>query len=267
MKVYLLILSIFMASCATSPEVVKPNDSEAWKSQVNFTASVDKESIEVGETFELTLTWTKSVKVEGGPFEPQLPVLKDFDLLSEWTHTGNGFYIDDYLHWTNTDRYDFTAQKIGSFVVDPAEITINGETFKTKPISIVVTQDKYADFLKTNKCEKQYWSRYELAEFFQTKADRNKLTPYDLVTGDSYTRRGVSAADQLGAQTRYINYLTEMPEPINKKFNQRFRGNGKNTSDNDTIKNYESKEKQTKNQRVVFNNSVKRDYECYLKLK
>jgi hypothetical protein len=90
-----------------------------------------------------------------------------------------------------------------------------------------------------------------VGEQYHSFAAKNKVSPYELAFGDDHTLRNVSAADRLWATGRFIDYLAELPEPLTKKFNNTF------ASENATAANKKS----------VFNTAVKRDHECYLKLK
>jgi hypothetical protein len=103
---------------------------------------------------------------------------------------------------------------------------------------------EYIVFLKTNNCEKANWSRYEYGEYFHSISTHFKVTPYDLVFGDAYTTRKIRKDLLAEAKRNYFSYVNdEMPQPIHDKYFQ------------------------IEDQKTVFNTSVKRDYECYKKLK
>lgn len=109
----------------------------------------------------------------------------------------------------------------------------------------------YKAALKSNKCDKKQWSRYKHSEFFISAAAEGKITPYDVAWGDAYTRRNVPATRTLFLMSHLSDYLVEMPEAIHNKFNQEFP----------------TEAAKEKNQKAVFNTSIKRDYDCYKKLK
>jgi len=132
------------------------------------------------------------------------------------------------------------------------EIEQEQERQKQKELENKKIDAEYVMALKTNKCEKQYWSRYEFGEYFQTIASRNKITPHDVIYGDAYTRRNISRAVWSEAFENLVKYsATHMPDAIKNKFEQEF----------------EDEAKKNQNQKSVFNVSIKRDYECYKKLK
>jgi hypothetical protein len=102
----------------------------------------------------------------------------------------------------------------------------------------------YKEFIKSNKCDTARWSSYEYGAYFQMLGDIFKITPYDIVFGDAYTVRKIKSDNLSEAKSNYFKYVNHhMPKPIQDKF---FEIIG---------------------QREVFNLSIKRDYECYLKLK
>ncbi len=110
----------------------------------------------------------------------------------------------------------------------------------------------YRTFLKTNKCEKKNWSRYEFGRYFQELASKNKIAPYDVMWGDAYARRNISSFLLKEINDNFFKYIAyHMPEPISRKFNQEFP----------------TEEEKEKNAKAVFNTSIKRDYGCYKKLK
>ena len=110
---------------------------------------------------------------------------------------------------------------------------------------------EYEQFLKTNKCETNYWQRYKRANQIKQTAESGKISPYDLAFGDEYTRRNVSSILRIGIGGTIWDYLRDMPNISNDKFKQEFP----------------NKQDEKANKTKVFNTSVKRDHECYLKLK
>lgn len=110
----------------------------------------------------------------------------------------------------------------------------------------------YKQALKTNNCAKEYWSRYEFAEYFTSFAKIGKVTPYDVLNGSPYERRNLTQYSYDEFFNNYAKYVgSHMPEAFRDKFEQEFP----------------SEEEKTKNQKSVFNTSIMRDYECYKKLK
>lgn len=113
-------------------------------------------------------------------------------------------------------------------------------------------ESAYKAALKTNKCEKKYWSRYEFGEYFTSFAKRGKITPYDVVNGSEYERRHLKLYSWDEFLNNYVKYVGNlMPDTMKQKFEQEFN----------------SEEAKVKNQKAVFNLSIQRDYDCYKKLK
>lgn len=109
-------------------------------------------------------------------------------------------------------------------------------------------EDNYRKFLKSpNKCEKKYWTRYEFGQYFQDLANRNKISAWDVANGDAYTRRNISTFVRPEISDNYSTYIVvHMPEAAREKFEK-------------------SSEKEEK--AAVFNACIRRDYECYKRLK
>lgn len=125
----------------------------------------------------------------------------------------------------------------------PVEIE-NEKAAKNKKIEL-----DYNEILKNNNCDKKYWFRYEFGNYFQTIADRNKVTPYDLIVGDAYSKRNISQSLQKEIMENYFRY--RMPDAIMEKFAEKLG----------------SEELEEQNRKTVWNNSVERDNFCYKKLK
>lgn len=143
---------------------------------------------------------------------------------------------------TQGENTKLTEQKIPS----PIELQ------KAEQLENLQIDNDYKNALKTNICEKQYWSRYEFAEYFIHFAKIAKITPYDVIAGDTYQRRDLKGYSWDEFFNNYAKYVgSHMPDQIRNKFDQEF----------------ESEEKKTQNQKSVFNMSIKRDYDCYKKLK
>ncbi len=107
------------------------------------TSTVDKNKMEVQDTFTLTVTVqsTESVDIE----EPRLPTLSGLDLVQHWDNTA----VQQSLVQTpkgmdfKTIRkrefhYAFQAKAEGRYSVDAFEVVVSGKLFKTEPIVIEV---------------------------------------------------------------------------------------------------------------------------------
>lgn len=110
----------------------------------------------------------------------------------------------------------------------------------------------YKEALRRSKCEKKFWARYEFGNYFGSLASINKITPYDIIAGDDYARRNISKMVWYEAFDNYTKYLSfQFPEAVKNKFDQEMSND----------------QEKKRNERLVFNEQVKRDYECYKKLK
>lgn len=107
------------------------------------TSTVDKNKLEVDDTFKLTITVqsTESVEIE----EPRVPNLSGLDLIQHWDNTA----VQQSLVQTpqgmdfKTIRkrefhYMFQTKAAGRYSLDAFEVVVNGKIFKTEPIIVEV---------------------------------------------------------------------------------------------------------------------------------
>ena len=107
------------------------------------TSTVDRNKLEVQDTFTLTVTIqsTESVDID----EPHLPSLNGLDLIQHWDNTA----VQQSLVQTPSGmdfktirkrefHYMFQAKAQGRYSVDAFEVVVNGKLFKTEPIVIEV---------------------------------------------------------------------------------------------------------------------------------
>ncbi|OGC75888.1 MAG: hypothetical protein A2145_07155 [candidate division Zixibacteria bacterium RBG_16_40_9] len=103
---------------------------------ISFSASVDKTQVTVNEQIVLTIQF--SGNVQNIPL-PKLPTLNNFNIYSSG-RTQSFSFVNGQVSNTATFNYVLVPTATGQFTIDPAEITIDGKTYKTNPITITVTQ-------------------------------------------------------------------------------------------------------------------------------
>jgi len=104
--------------------------------EINFSASVDR--TEVSLNGQIVLTIQVSGNVQNIP-QPQLPALKNFNVYASG-RTQNFSFVNGQTSYTATFNYILIPISIGQLTIEPAEITLEGKTYKTNPINIAVSQ-------------------------------------------------------------------------------------------------------------------------------
>jgi hypothetical protein len=106
------------------------------QAQINFTASVDKNVVALGDTFVLTLTI--SMSGQGRLPEPELPPLMGFDLISDRATTTGFSMINGVISSSMSRQYVLAPTEEGEFVIGAATLRYGGEIYRTDPIRIQV---------------------------------------------------------------------------------------------------------------------------------
>ncbi len=113
-----------------------------FAAELNFTASVDRTTVELGETF--TLNISVSGENIGGVPSPKLPDLPDFNILGRSSSQSTNI---SFVHGKMTQQttitfiYTLSPKKIGKFTIDPCKIDYQGKTYETQSIDIEVVKD------------------------------------------------------------------------------------------------------------------------------
>jgi len=104
--------------------------------EINFSAGVDR--TEVGLNEQIVLTIQVSGNVQNIP-QPQLPALKNFNVYASG-RTQNFSFINGQTSYTASFNYILIPTSTGQLTIEPAEITLEGKTYRTNPITVTVTQ-------------------------------------------------------------------------------------------------------------------------------
>lgn len=123
MKNYiLLIISLFWAQ-------------SIWAQDVNFEASVNKNPVGLEESFVLTFT----VNASGRNFRP--PRLSDhFRVYSGPNQSSQMSYVNGQMTASLSYSYILVPINVGTFIIEPASIEINGKNYSTSPIELKVVK-------------------------------------------------------------------------------------------------------------------------------
>ncbi|OQX92427.1 MAG: hypothetical protein B6D58_02895, partial [candidate division Zixibacteria bacterium 4484_95] len=106
----------------------------AISQDINITANVDRNIVELGETINLSISVSGSVRSVS---KPSLPDLSDFDVYSSGTSSnisiapGATSYQTDY-------SYVLVPRKVGTYVIGSAKVKYKGREYSTQPIQIKV---------------------------------------------------------------------------------------------------------------------------------
>ncbi len=113
--------------------VVTPGYAQA---QPPIQASVDRTSLAVGETMQLTVAVNVA---EMNPPAPELPVLNGFDVVG--TSTSSQISLaNGQMSAQVSYIYQLRATQAGEWTIDAINLTVNGQTYQTQPIIIQVTE-------------------------------------------------------------------------------------------------------------------------------
>lgn len=109
--------------------------------ELNFSASVDRTTVGLGEQLQLVVT------VEGantGAPRPQLPELPDFTNYGSTSSSSTSISIVNgrmSRQQTVSFIYVLAPKRVGTLTIAPARLNYNGTTYQTQPIPITVTAE------------------------------------------------------------------------------------------------------------------------------
>jgi len=101
---------------------------------LNFTASVDKDKLEIGD--QLTLTLMVTGKVQKIP-EPKLRNVGDFAQYASG-RSQNITFVNGAVTATTQINFVLVPKKVGSFTIGPAELEVDGKVLQTSAMTITV---------------------------------------------------------------------------------------------------------------------------------
>ena len=100
---------------------------------ISVTATVDKNSLTLEDSLQLSIV----IKGTQNTPPPQLPSLPDFRVTSAGTSSSTQ-YINTQRTVSITYNYRLTPMKIGTILIGPAKVKINGKNYSTKSITVQV---------------------------------------------------------------------------------------------------------------------------------
>ena len=103
------------------------------QAQVSFDAKVSKKRLGLNERLRIDFEMNEN----GDNFNP--PLFKNFQIISGPQQAVSRSWVNGVQSFSKTYTYFLTPRSKGNFTIGQAEVTINGETYKTSPIEIEVT--------------------------------------------------------------------------------------------------------------------------------
>ncbi len=110
-------------------------NSTAWTQELELWAEVDRSSVSVNEQLMLSVTVRGEI---GNVPEPTLPNLSDFSILSR-SQSQNIEIVNFQTTASTSYQYILQPRKTGTLVIAPVTLDYDGRTYKTAPISVVVS--------------------------------------------------------------------------------------------------------------------------------
>ena len=114
------------------------------ETQSKVQATVDRDQMGLGDSFTLTIRIQSNEDFEGE--EPHLPALNQIELLNAWADGKSSStrmsFVNGQSSYTKSISQDFhfmlSPKKEGKLIIPVIDVVINGKTFKTQPLQIVV---------------------------------------------------------------------------------------------------------------------------------
>lgn len=106
----------------------------SW-AQVQINARVDRETVGLDETVELTVT----VAGAGMGAEPSVPTLTDFRLLGTATQQSISL-INGQMQSSTNYVYHLKPRRAGDLVIPTIKVTVRGRVYRTSPIPVTVSE-------------------------------------------------------------------------------------------------------------------------------
>jgi hypothetical protein len=160
-----------------------------------FVATVSKTTVAVGEPFQVRFTLNTS----GKQFTP--PNFKDFRVLSGPNQSTSMQFINGQMSSEISIGYSLLAVKEGTFVIEPAKISVGSDVLITQPIKITVVQgaNSQQNPANNNAGTSTTGTNDEISDVMFIQASVNKTNVYQgeqlTATYKLYTRASIVGND------------------------------------------------------------------------
>ena len=106
----------------------------ALAQDINLEASVNRNSVRLGESIELTISVSGPVRSID---KPLLPDLSEFDMYTSGT-SSNLSIVPGSISYETDYTYVLMPKRIGTFTIKPATVEYKGKVYTSKPIKVTV---------------------------------------------------------------------------------------------------------------------------------
>jgi len=174
----------------------------------NFSASVDKNVVQQGEQFTLTL----SLEGSSSASNLRLPEMANFMILSGPNQSTNMQWVNGRVSQSVSFTYILQPRDVGKFSIPSATINVGGKNLQTQPISIEVTKGAPPQKKQQNQQDQNASVDQQIRDnlFLRAVVDKAKVFQGEqiTVTWKVYTRVNI-VNYQLSKQASIPNAWTE----------------------------------------------------------
>jgi hypothetical protein len=154
--------------------------SVACGQDATFTATVDKNILEMGERLEVTFTLNGA---KGGA-NFRAPAFNDFVMLSGPNQMTNTQFINGVISVSASYTYVLQPKSEGKFTIGPATITVDGKQLQTQPIGIEVRKGSAQQRQQSQGSQQQTDVARQIGDniYLRVAVDRGKVYQGEQVT-------------------------------------------------------------------------------------
>ncbi|MGH8025035.1 MAG: BatD family protein, partial [Limisphaerales bacterium] len=136
----------------------------------NFTASLDRDTIALGETATLSLTF------DGGqPGNVPTPQVPGLDISNAGNSTSFSMYVNGRMSSVVTVTFTVSAERPGEYVIPAMEADIGGQRIRTQPLTLTVTKPGAPSVSQINSGSQMAFMRLTLPD--------QKVYPGEMIAG------------------------------------------------------------------------------------
>jgi len=190
--------------------------SVARAEEIDFTASVNKRVLSTQETLVLTLVVSGAQNVSTPAIDP----VDGFNLISGPSIGSQTYVVNGAVSTKRIYQYNFSPTRVGTFTIPSYELTANGKSYKTDPISVEVKKGVASTKSSVGETTPQGLSVEEISKkiFVELVTDKDEVVVNEQVILTFRLYRNI-AVDGLNYQPSTTKGFLE--EPLGKQRNFR----------------------------------------------
>jgi hypothetical protein len=173
----------------------------AWGQEVQVTASIGSDTVGIQDQFQYSIT--VSGKDSGDAENPRLPRLQGFKVVSGPNVSTQYQWINGRSSSSKSYIYILIPEREGQFTIDPAEVRIGNNVYKTQPLQVRVTSAPHSRSAQSPRAnspleefEEDLPRRRSVGDsvFIKAEVDRSSVYPGEQVTlaYQLYTQVGIN---------------------------------------------------------------------------